>query len=142
MILQLVAAILGTMAFALLFSVPKEHYLICGCIGCIGWAIYLLCTEVLPMTPAEAEFLAAATVMLCSRGAAAWKKCPVAVFYICGLFPLIPGGAFYRCIYSMVLGDAQAAGSAGVLTAKLIFALVIGVVLARDLPFGRKKARS
>ncbi len=36
---QFVAAFLGTVAFSVLFSVPKEHYPLCGTIGGLGWLI-------------------------------------------------------------------------------------------------------
>jgi len=134
MILQLVSAFLGTAAFALLFSVPKEQYVLCGVIGAVGWAIYLALTELLPLSPAEATFFATAVVIACSKVSAVKRHCPGIVFSICGIFPLIPGGTFYRCVSALVIGDGAAAQSAGVLTAKIIFALVLGIVVIQDLP--------
>jgi len=144
MILQLIAAFGGTVAFALLFSVPKKYYLTCGLTGLSGWAIYLLCTELFGLTPAEATFPSAAAVMVLSRIATVRTNCPVTVFGICGIFPLIPGGSFYRCIYAIVIGDSDGARSAGMLAAKVIFALVVGIVLIQDLPdklFSREKKK-
>jgi len=132
MIIQLAAAFLGTVAFALLFGVPKQHYLGCGLIGLAGWAVYLA-LDGLKLTPAESAFAAAAVVSLLSRTAAVRKKCPVTVFSICGIFPVIPGGTIYRCIYSAVTGDGAAAGAAGILAAKVLFGMVVGMVLVQDL---------
>lgn len=136
MILQLIAAFCGTIAFALLFGVPKQHYVLCGVIGMVGWAIYLLLTEFLPLTPAEATFVATVVVAVFSRISAVWHKCPVTVFSICGIFPLIPGGSIYRCIYAAVIGEKADAASAGALAAKIIFGLVVGLVLVQDIPVG------
>ena len=36
------AAFVGTVAFALLFGVPKRFYPACGFIGAAGWLLYLL----------------------------------------------------------------------------------------------------
>ena len=38
-LLQFLAAGFGTMAFSVLFSVPREHYPLCGFIGGAGWFI-------------------------------------------------------------------------------------------------------
>ena len=38
-ILQFLAAAVGTVAFSVLFSVPREHYPLCGFIGGTGWLI-------------------------------------------------------------------------------------------------------
>ena len=35
-------ALVGTVAFALLFSVPRRYYLWCGLIGGAGWAAFKL----------------------------------------------------------------------------------------------------
>ena len=35
-VLQFLAAFFGTIAFSVLFSVPKEHYPLCGVIGETG----------------------------------------------------------------------------------------------------------
>jgi len=132
MMIQLAAAFLGTVAFALLFGVPKQHYLSCGLIGLAGWGVYLALTG-LTLTPAEAAFVATAVVALLSRLAAVRKKCPATVFSICGIFPIIPGGTIYRCIYAAVTGNGAAAGAAGILAAKVLFGMVVGMVLVQDL---------
>ena len=78
LVFQLLAALAGTIAFALLFSVPRKYYLLCGIIGVIGWAIYLILEK-----PAGSTFaIVAATVVVvfCSRLAAVIKKCPAVVF--------------------------------------------------------------
>ena len=46
-ILQFLAACIGTVAFSLLFSVPREHYPLCGFIGGTGWLICWVCINVL-----------------------------------------------------------------------------------------------
>ena len=38
-VLQFLAAGIGTVAFSVLFSVPREHYPLCGFIGGTGWLI-------------------------------------------------------------------------------------------------------
>lgn len=38
---QLAAAFLATIAFSVLFHVPKKQYIICGLTGTLGWLVYL-----------------------------------------------------------------------------------------------------
>lgn len=49
---QVLAAALGTVAFALLFGVPRKYYLYCGFIGGAGWLLYCLLEPVLNATEA------------------------------------------------------------------------------------------
>ena len=39
--LQLAMAFIGTVAFSVLFSVPRRFYVSCGVTGSIGWAVYI-----------------------------------------------------------------------------------------------------
>lgn len=39
---QLAVAFLATIAFSVLFHVPKKQYIICGLTGTLGWLVYLL----------------------------------------------------------------------------------------------------
>ena len=45
MILELISAAIGTMAFSLLFGVPRKYYAYCGGIGAAGWLVYKLMLE-------------------------------------------------------------------------------------------------
>ena len=41
-IIQVLAAAVGTIAFSVLFSVPKRYYGFCGICGGAGWLVYAL----------------------------------------------------------------------------------------------------
>ena len=127
------AAFVGTVAFALLFGVPKRFYPACGFIGAAGWLLYLL-LEGAGLSAAEATVFAALAVALLSRFAAVWQKCPSTVFLIAGIFPLVPGAGIYWTSYYLVTGaltDARATGFAAVKTA---VAIVLGIILVFELP--------
>ena len=47
LIAEFFAACVGTIAFALLFQVPRKYYLYCGIAGACGWICYKL---ILPYT--------------------------------------------------------------------------------------------
>ena len=54
MIAQVLAAAVGTVAFALLFGVPRKYYFYCGLVGGAGWLIYVLLTRRISATETEA----------------------------------------------------------------------------------------
>lgn len=84
MIMQLIAAMAGTIAFSVLFSVPRKYYVYCGLIGGAGWGIYSLLQGA--SSPAIASMFATMVVIFLSRFTAVWQRCPVTIFLISGIF--------------------------------------------------------
>lgn len=134
MIIQVIAAIIGTMAFALLFGVPRKFYLACGVIGGTGWFLYLFMTERLRITAVEATFLATVVVVLMSRFTAVKERCPATIFSVPGIFPLIPGGGIYWTAHYIVLNQYNMALESGIEAVKAAFALVLGIIVVFELP--------
>ncbi len=133
MIRELIAAALGTVAFALLFSVPRKYYLHCGIVGAAGWGVYSL-TMLWGATATEATFFATVLVILLSRIFAVWERCPVTVFVICGIFPLVPGAGIYWTSYYLVTNQLSQALSSGFAAVKAAIAIVLGIVVVFALP--------
>ena len=86
-------AAVGTMAFALLFQVPKQYYVNCGIIGGCGWLCYKLLLSGCGLF--ASTFFATVLVVFLSRLSAVHRHCPVTVFLIAGIFPLVPGPGIY-----------------------------------------------
>ena len=42
MMIQIIAAVIATVGFSVLFGVPSKYYPYCGVIGGAGWLVYLL----------------------------------------------------------------------------------------------------
>ena len=130
---EVLAATVGSAAFALLFSVPSRHYLVCALLGGASWLIYALAQ--LLGAPAGIGVLAGAfAVALLSRFLAVWRACPSTVLMIPGLFPLIPGAGVYWTIHHLVTNDLSLARQTGFTALKMAVAIVFGVVLAFELP--------
>lgn len=134
MIIQVIAAVVGTIAFALLFGVPKKYYRSCGLVGGIGWSLYLVMTEWLKLTATEATFVATVVVVLMSRFMAVKERCPATIFSVPGIFPLIPGGGIYWTAHYIVLNQYGMAIDSGVAAIKSAFALVLGIIIVFELP--------
>lgn len=133
MILKTIAAGLGTVAFALLFGVPKKYYPLCGIIGGLGWLLYALLL-LAGLSVVEATVLSTAAVTLCSRISAVCTKTPVTVFLVSGIFPLVPGAGIYRTAYYLVRGENWVAMNCGYDALCVVVAIVLGIVIVLELP--------
>lgn len=134
MIGQIIAAFIGTIAFSLLFDVPKKYYFYCGIAGGAGWSLYYALTLYTDISVALAAFFATILVVLLSRYFAVWENCPVTVFLISGIFPIVPGGSIYWTAYYIVTGQGNAALSSGFTAIKISFAIVFGIIIILELP--------
>lgn len=131
-IIEFFAAYIGTIAFALLFQVPGKYYGYCGLIGGCGWLCYKL---LLPCgTLFTSTFLATVLVIFLSRFFAVRKRCPVTVFLIAGIFPLVPGAGIYWTAYYVVTNELDKAGARGFETLKIAVAIVMGILLVFEFP--------
>ena len=101
---------LGTMAFSLIFHVP---------LGAL-----------------TATFFATLAVVLISRFSSVQLRCPVTIFLISGIFPLVPGLGIYQTAYALVEGDLAGASLTGFETVKLAAAMVLAILVGFEVPAG------
>ena len=132
MILQILAAMVGTVAFSLLFGVPRKYYPYCGLIGGAGWLVYSLAVRY--FGPEAAALLATIVIMLLSRAAAVWQRCPATIFMISGIFPLVPGAGIYWTSYYIVTDQLTLALHTGYEAVKTAVAIVLGIVFVFEIP--------
>lgn len=129
---QVFAAVLGTIGFSIMFSVPREYYPLCGLVGGGGWLIYCL---VLPCSDVpEATLAATVLVVFLSRLFAVWRRCPVTIFLIPGIIPLVPGGDIYWMAYHIVMNQIQLAAEKGFEAIKIAVSIVLGIVFVFQVP--------
>lgn len=129
---EILSAVVGTVSFSVLFGVPREYYPYCGFIGGAGWLVYCLAELFLPGS--GPCFVATAVVILLSRTAAVVKRCPVTIFLIAGIFPLVPGAGVYWTVYHIVMEELFLAVSTGYAAMKEAIAIVMGIVFVFELP--------
>lgn len=133
MTIELISAAMGTVAFALLFGVPKMYYLPCGLIGSAGWLMYRLLMA-FGMGATFASFFATVIIVMLSRFAAVRRKCPATVFLITGIFPLVPGARFYWAAYYLVTNQVNDSLESGFAAVKIMVAIVLGIIFVFELP--------
>ena len=129
---EILSAVVGTVSFSVLFGVPREYYPYCGFIGGAVWLVYCLAELFLPGS--GPCFVATAVVILLSRTAAVVKRCPVTIFLIAGIFPLVPGAGVYWTVYHIVMEELFLAVSTGYSAMKEAIAIVMGIVFVFELP--------
>lgn len=134
MIQEMIAAMVGTVAFSLLFGVPRRYYPCCGLIGGAGWLVYSLASAV--FAPEGAALAATIVVMLLSRASAVWLRCPATIFLISGIFPLVPGAGIYWTSYYIVTEQLNLALHTGYEAVKTAVAIVLGIVFVFEIPQG------
>ena len=138
MIQEILAAMVGAIAFSLLFGVPRKYYAYCGLIGGAGWGVYSAAG--LLWAPAQSALAATIVVILLSRLAAVKERCPVTIFLISGIFPLVPGAGVYWTVYYMVTDQLYLAVQTGYTAVKVAVAIVLGIVFVFELPQGLFRA--
>lgn len=135
MISQTLAAMIGTLAFSVLFGVPGKYYISCGLIGGAGWLLYSVLSVYCSLSAVEATFFATMLVVLLSRFLAVQEACPATVFVITGIFPLVPGAGIYWTSYYLVTNQLALAQSSGFQAIQICFAIVLGIVIIFELPY-------
>lgn len=140
-VLQLVMAFTGTVAFSVLFSVPKKYYAYCGLTGSVGWGVYLAVNYYFS-TPIIATFVASAVLTILSRFLSVRLKATTTMFLLCGIFTLVPGAGIYYTAYFGIIGESQEALVKGVESIKMAMAIGLGIGAAYSIPpwaFGWKR---
>lgn len=131
---QCLAAFVGTFAFAILFGAPRKQYVTAGVIGAIGWVIYLALTRFCATGATVSITLATIVICILSRFAAVRDKCPSTVYLLCGIFPLVPGAGIFWFTYYLVSSQFFLSASAGFTAVKAAIAIVLGIIVAMELP--------
>ena len=112
---NLACSFIGTIAYAVMFQVPRRFYIGCGITGSVGWMIYKLASVYCSV--AVASFIGTVCTVLVARMLTVRLKCPITIFLISGIITLVPG-----------------AGVKGLGAVKVAFAIVLGIVCIVSIP--------
>jgi len=133
-IIETIAGFIGTIAFSLLFGVPRKYYVCCGATGAAGWFVYACLTNYGISSSTIAILLATIVVAFISRTLSVKLQCPSTVFLTTGIFPLVPGFGIFWTAYYLVINDMAKAGEYGFAALKAAVAIVLGIVIVVQLP--------
>lgn len=131
--IQIMAAMIGTVAFAILFGVPRRYYLFSGICGTIGWLFYILMRQYTGMSVVEMVVISTVVITLTSLFFSIKCKCPITVFLICGIFPLVPGEGIFRTTYNIVTKQLYAALQSGFVALEVTVAIAFGILVITEI---------
>lgn len=124
MILQLFAAFLGSIGFAIMLKIKGKQIFYAGLGGLVTWGIYLLA-----YSQYEGIFvcnlIAAIFVAIYAEIMARVNRAPATIFLTAAAVPLIPGGKLYYTMYGLVSKDHDLFVQSG--TEALLIALAISL---------------
>jgi uncharacterized membrane protein YjjB (DUF3815 family) len=120
----------ATMAFGVIFNVPRKSLLSGGFVGMLGWMIYITLSEKMGMNLVTATLLSAFSVATLSQFLARLHKTPVTVFSISGIIPLVPGGLAYDTIRYFMANNFTEGLRLGTITLLLAGAIAFGLIFS------------
>lgn len=132
MVIGVICAFIGTIAFSHLFNVHSKHYFFCGLVGAVGYLCY--CLLDLRTSAAFSTFISTMVVVLFSRILTVIRRCPITIFLVSGIFPLVPGASVYNTAYYFVMNNLDEAVVWGINSLKIAFAIVLGIVFIVSIP--------
>ena len=80
-----------------------------------------------------AAFLGALAVAVMAHLLAVTRRCPVTVFLICGIIPLVPGGGIFWTAYYIITNQLRLAATTGFTALKVTIAIAGAIILAAAL---------
>ncbi len=127
-ITQIIAAVIGSLGFALIFNLKREKifYALLG--AGMGWAVYLICAQFTDnafVTNMVASVFCTASAEFLAR----LRKAPSTLFLIVHILPLVPGGSLYYSMRSFVLKDQEAFTRHGLNTLYVSAGIAVGILV-------------
>ena len=127
MIIQLLAACVGSVGFAMLLNMRGKQVVYAGIGGIISWGIYLLGYR-FAESYFIANFVAAVFVALYAEIMARVNRAPTTIFLTAAAIPLIPGRNLYLSMYGIVNEDYVNARVNGMTAVVIALAIGLGIV--------------
>lgn len=136
MIVQLIAAFIGSLGFAIFFKMKGKQVYQAALGGMLTWLVYLLAYD-FHVNYFTANLIAAIFVAFFSEIMARVNKAPTTIFLTAAAVPLIPGGALYYTMYGLVSQDEnlfiESGSKAIVISLAIAFGFVTVAVLNKYL---------
>ena len=131
-IANLACSFIGTIAYAVMFQVPRRFYIGCGITGSVGWMMYKFASVYCSV--AVASFIGTVCAVLVARMLTVRLKCPITIFMISGIITLVPGAGIYFTAYYLVTNQFAMAAAKGIGAIKVAFGIVLGIVCIVSVP--------
>lgn len=121
---------ISAVGFALIINVPRRVLALCGLSGAISWMVYWFCTQ-LSFGRLVSNLIATTIIGILGFFFAKKKKCPMTVFNIPGIMPLVPGVSAYQAVSALVDGRLSEGEDLILQVAIIIIAIAMGFMLSQ-----------
>ncbi len=140
-LIQFIAAIMSTVGFALVFSVPLKTLVVSAINGGFGWVIF---KYVIDTTGSKyiAVFLSALSITFVSEMLARRLRYPASVFIIPGIINLVPGEGIYNTMGYFVNNQTELAIESFYSTIVVAGSISFGILLASSFSTSLKSFRT
>ncbi|MGN0482952.1 MAG: threonine/serine exporter family protein [Lachnospiraceae bacterium] len=128
MIRGLIAALIGSLGYSMMFKNTGKKMWIAAVGGCLTWGLYLI-LQYFGVHYIMANFISAAFGDIYAELMARFLKAPATIFLIPSVVPLIPGGSLYYTMLYAVAKDTINFTNMGMQTFYTAGAIAVGVVL-------------
>ncbi|MCF1783337.1 threonine/serine exporter family protein [Lactobacillus mulieris] len=128
-LINIVFSIIGSMGFALTINVPRRALFLTGISGACGWMTYWVLIR-LHSGRMIANLVGAFVIGMLGLFFARIKKCPVSVFNIPALVPLVPGAPAYMAVRALVQGKYDMAEDLMLRVGIITVAIALGFLLS------------
>lgn len=124
--IQIIAAIITTISFGILFNIKNKNLIFTGIAGGISWASYLL-GKSFESSDGLNYFFATLALSIFAEIISRKYKTPITTILIPALIPLAPGGGIYYTMYNLIDKNYPLALEHGINTFIIAGAMAIGV---------------
>lgn len=128
-IINVAFSYLASVGFALTINVPHRALNLAGISGAAGWMIYWFANRA-NMGRMLSNLLGAFIVGILGLLFSRIKKCPMTVFNIPAIVPLVPGLPAYQAVRALVSGNLRGASDAILRVAVVTGAIALGMLLS------------
>ncbi len=129
MIIQIIAGVIGTVGFAVLFRLKPSHWILAAIDGFLACVCYVVCADIL-----ETVFLPnVLAAFVCAYGAEVFAriaKAPSTVFLLPGIIVFVPGRPLYYSMSNLLNENYSEAGRFLLTTIEIAAAIGGGIIAA------------
>ncbi len=122
-----IGAVIGSFAISVFMNNNYKISMYNGIFGGLSWFVYL-CIEKRAGIFASV-FAGSFLVALCAQIWSRRLKCPVTLFLIPALTPLVPGKPLYRFVHAFISGHSSEAGNFAANAFLMAWAIALGIIL-------------
>jgi len=128
MIIQLIAAFVGSIGFAFVLKIKGKQVFFAGLGGMATWFVYLIAYDQLA-SYFTANLIAAIFVAIFAEVMARLNKAPATIFLTAAAVPLIPGGNLYYAMFGLVRQNYEVFKTNAMTALVIALAISLGFVV-------------